>query len=78
MKTMTVADFKSHFSEVIDQVKTGEKIKVTYGKTKEVIGYFIAQIPQNHPKRELGLLSGKANVNFNSDFELSEDDFLNL
>ena len=34
MKTMSVGEFKTKFSEVIEQVKAGEKIAVTFGKKK--------------------------------------------
>jgi len=40
MKTMTVGEFKSQFSKVIEKVKRGEEIGVTYGKDKEVVGVF--------------------------------------
>ena len=40
MKTMTVGEFKAQFSSVIEQVKKGEEIAVTFGKKKEVVGYF--------------------------------------
>ena len=35
MQTMTVGEFKSHFSEVLDKVKQGEDIIISYGKKKE-------------------------------------------
>ena len=38
---MTVGEFKSHFSEVLEQVRSGISIAVTYGKKKEVVGYFL-------------------------------------
>jgi len=53
MKTMTVGELKAHFSDVIEQVKAGEKIAVTYGKKKEIVGYFSPEIPQQ-PKIKLG------------------------
>jgi antitoxin (DNA-binding transcriptional repressor) of toxin-antitoxin stability system len=31
---MTVGEFKTHFSDVIEQVKAGEEIAVTYSKKK--------------------------------------------
>jgi len=77
MKTMTVGEFKTHFSEVIDQVKAGEEIAVTYGKKKEVIGYFIPEKPEK-PKRKLGLLEGKIEVTFMPDFEMTTEEFLGL
>jgi antitoxin (DNA-binding transcriptional repressor) of toxin-antitoxin stability system len=77
MKTMTVGEFKSHFSEVIEQVQAGEKIAVTYGKRKKIIGYFSPETPQK-PKRNLGILEGKATFTFAPDFDVTAEDFLGL
>jgi hypothetical protein len=77
MKTMTVGEFKTHFSEVIEQVKAGEKIAVTYGKKKEIIGYFSPEIPPQ-PKIKLGILEGKAKFTFAPDFKMTEEEFLGL
>jgi len=78
MKTMSVGEFKTHFSEVVEQVKEGEKIAVTYGKKKEVIGYFVPKIDDQNGKRRLGLLDGKAQVIFKDDFKMTEEEFLGL
>lgn len=77
MKTMTVGEFKTHFSEVIDQVKAGEKIAVTFGKKKEIVGYFLPEIPQQ-PKIKIGIMEGKAKFTFSPDFEMTTEDFLGL
>ena len=77
MKTMTVGEFKAHFSEVIALVKAGEKIAVTFGKKKEVIGYFVPEKPEK-PKRQLGLLEGKVTITFGSDWEMTNEEFLGL
>ena len=77
MKKMTVGEFKTHFSEVIEQVKAGEKIVVTYGKKKEVVGYFFPEIPQQ-PKRNLGILEGKAKFTFKPGFEITVEEFLGI
>jgi hypothetical protein len=76
MKKMTVGEFKTHFSDVIEQVKSGEKIAVTFGKKKEVVGYFLPEIPEPKTKRKLGILEGKASVNFHPDFKITEEEFL--
>jgi hypothetical protein len=76
MKKMTVGEFKTHFSDVIEQVKSGEKIAVTFGKKKEVVGYFLPEIPESKAKRKLGILEGKASVNFHPDFKITEEEFL--
>jgi antitoxin (DNA-binding transcriptional repressor) of toxin-antitoxin stability system len=78
MKTMTVGEFKAHFSEVLEQVKAGVGIAVTYGKKKDIIGYFVPKQKGTTTKRKLGLLNGKAEVIFNDDFKISEEEFLGL
>jgi len=78
MKTMSVGEFKTHFSEVIEQVKAGEKIEVTFGKKKEVVGYFSLKEQGTKPKRTLGILDGKASVVFHEDFKMTDEEFLGL
>ncbi len=78
MKTMTVAEFKTHFSEVMEQVRAGIAIAVTYGRKKEVVGYFVPEFGKSKIHRKLGVLEGKANVEFEDDFEISESEFLSL
>lgn len=46
MKTLSVGEFKAHFSDVIEEVKKGAKIAVTYGKKKQVVGYFVPSTKQ--------------------------------
>jgi len=75
MKTMTVGEFKAQFAGVVEQVKAGTGIAVTYGRKKEIVGYFLPG-SQLLPKRKLGLLKGKASVNFKPDFKISEEEFL--
>jgi antitoxin (DNA-binding transcriptional repressor) of toxin-antitoxin stability system len=75
MKTMSVGEFKTHFSDVIEQVKAGEEIAVTYGRKKELIGYFSPE-KQQKPKRNLGILEGKATFTFAPDSDVTAEDFL--
>lgn len=77
MKTMSVGEFKTHFSEVIEQVRAGEKFAVTFGKKKEIVGYFTPEAPEQ-PKRQLGILKGKIKVVFKDDFEMSTEELLGL
>ena len=78
MKTMTVGEFKTHFSEVIEQVKAGIEIAVTYGKKKEIVGYFLPKSSQPQAKRQLGILEGKASATFADDFKMTEEEFLGI
>ena len=79
MKMMTVGEFKSRFSDVISDVKSGEEIAVTFGRKKEIVGYFVPKKKMgNSPDRKLGILEGKATAIFNDDFKFSERDFVDL
>ncbi len=78
MTEMTIGEFKTHFSEVVKKVKSGEKIAVTSGKKKEIVGYFVPEIPAKKEKRKLGILEGKASMVIHPDFKMTEEDFLNL
>ncbi len=77
MKTMSATAFKAHFSDLIEQVKAGETIAVTYGKKKEIIGYFVRELPSKR-KIKLGLLEGKVKVTFAPDFKMTTEEFLGL
>jgi antitoxin (DNA-binding transcriptional repressor) of toxin-antitoxin stability system len=76
MKTMTVGEFKTHFSEVVEQVKKGVKIAVTYGRKKEIVGYFVPDVQTSKTKRKLGLLKGKARADFKQDFKMTNEELL--
>ncbi|MEO5910449.1 MAG: type II toxin-antitoxin system prevent-host-death family antitoxin [Pelobium sp.] len=75
MTEMTIGEFKTHFSEVVKKVRTGEKIAVTSGKKKKIVGYFVPEIYENKNKRKLGILEGKATMVIHGDFKMTIDEF---
>ncbi|MDB5091034.1 MAG: Phd YefM protein [Mucilaginibacter sp.] len=77
MRSISVSEFKNSFSEIIKQVKAGEEFAITEDNKSEAIGYFVKQISKPE-KRKLGLLEGNATFTFGSNFEMTEDEFLNL
>jgi hypothetical protein len=77
MKTMSATGFKKNFSEVIKQMTAGETMAVTDDKTNEIIGYFVREL-SSRPKRQLGILDGKATVTFGADWEITTEEFLGL
>ena len=78
MKTMSVGEFKTHFSEVLKRVLEGEEIGILYGKKKEIVACIVPKKAIKEPKRKLGILEGKSKVVFADDFEISEEEFLGL
>ena len=65
-----------HFSEAIEWLKAGQKVAVTFGKSRELIGVFGPQSVKKQGKRKLGQMEGKASAVFHSDFKMSEEEFL--
>ena len=77
MKTLPVGEFKTKFSKVISDVKSGEKIVVTYGKKKENIAVIIPYkeyIQKNIIN--LGLLNSKK-MKIHEDFKMTEEELFN-
>lgn len=75
MKTFPVGEFKTRFSEIIDQVRSGEEIVITYGKKKENIAVLIPYATYRTKKIRLGLLQGKR-LEIHDDFKITEEDLL--
>ncbi|MEP6885900.1 MAG: prevent-host-death protein [Gammaproteobacteria bacterium] len=77
MKTMTVGEFKSRFSEALDAVCEGETIIVSYGrnhrKVAAMVPYSTIAAPQQRP---LGLLKSTATFKFGKDFAMTDEEFL--
>ena len=77
MKTMTVGEFKSRFSEALDAVRGGETIIVAYGRNHRKVAAMVPYSEIKQPKkRPLGLLRGKAGVKFSGDFALEDESLL--
>lgn len=81
MKSLTVGEFKAHFSEVLELVKQGESVGVLYGKGKKPVAKLVpvdqAEIRKAR-NRKIGILEGRAKVVFADDFKMTEEEFVNL
>ena len=79
MKTMPVGELKSHFSEVIEAIKNGEQIVISYGKKKTKIAVIIpfSQYAKKNGVK-LGLLKNKANCEFADDFEMTIEELVGM
>ncbi|MCF2488944.1 type II toxin-antitoxin system Phd/YefM family antitoxin [Dyadobacter sp. CY347] len=73
MKTMTVGEFKTHFSQVLKDVEKGEKIGITFGRKKEVKAFLVPNDVHREP-RKLGILQGKGEFFMSDDFQTTTDD----
>ena len=73
MKTMTVGEFKTHFSQALKDVENGEKIGITFGRKKEVKALLVPNETQKEPRR-LGILQGKGEFFMSDDFQTTTED----
>lgn len=78
MYQLTVGQFKSKFSQVLEKVLQGESIGVTYGKKKKKVA---ALIPYNKlaqgNKIKLGLFKEKFSFKIKKGFKMTDEEFLN-
>ncbi|MCW7494721.1 prevent-host-death protein [Leptospira sp. 2 VSF19] len=78
MKSYAVGELKSHFSEVLEYVKNGEKVGILFGKNKKTIAMIVPINQKGDVKRKIGLLDGKVKISFDKDFSITEEEFLNI
>ena len=78
MKFLPVGELKSRFSEVLSDVKAGEEVVITYGRTKENIAVIIPYAKYEKKKSiRLGMLKDKK-MKIHDDFKMSEEELINL
>jgi len=77
MNAMTVAEIKTHFSDVLVRVKNGENIKILYGKAKKPVAMIVPIENMDSPRR-IGILDGKAMFKVNGNGKITEEEFLGL
>lgn len=78
MKNLQVAELKTNFSEVLEDVKNGEEITISFGRKKEKIAVIIPYSKyKKNIKRKLGILENKASYKIDKNFKFTDEDFLN-
>jgi antitoxin (DNA-binding transcriptional repressor) of toxin-antitoxin stability system len=75
MNALTVAEIKTHFSDVIFRVKNGENVKILYGKSKKPVAMIIP-IEDIDAPRKIGILNGKATFKIQGNGKITEEEFL--
>ncbi len=78
METVSIGKLKARFSEVLERVRQGEKIVISYGKKREKVAVIIPYSENFHKtERELGLLKGRAVCVIHDDFQISDEEMIN-
>ncbi|MBP7737508.1 MAG: type II toxin-antitoxin system Phd/YefM family antitoxin [Spirochaetes bacterium] len=77
MKHLQVGEFKSRFSSVLDDVRKGEEITISYGKKKEKVAVIVPYSKyKKNIRRKLGILEKRASCVIGDDFSLSDEDMI--
>lgn len=74
MKTLKIGELKTNFSEVLDLVRKGEKIVISYGKKGEKVGIIIPY-KEYKKERKLGILKDRGKITFQN-FEITDEELL--
>jgi prevent-host-death family protein len=79
MKTFSLADAKTNFSALIQDVEAGNDVAITNGKKKETIAIVIPYEKwKKNRKRQLGILEGKMSVVFADEFAITDKELFNI
>jgi|APLow6443716910_1056828.scaffolds.fasta_scaffold15798_3 prevent-host-death family protein len=77
MQVISVGDLKARFSEILNQVKKGQEIVISFGKQRKKVAVLMPYSQLKHrPQRKLGLLKGRASYRIRDDFKLSDEEIL--
>jgi len=78
MQNVTIGEFKSRFSHLLNLVKQGEEIVISYGRRKEKVAVVIPYRREGNGKesRNIGILKGKGAYEIKDDFKMTEEEFL--
>lgn len=77
MKDLNVGEFKTHFSEVLKDVKHGERVIISFGKKKEKLAVIIPYRGYAQTDRHLGILTKRGSFKILEGFKFSDKDFFN-
>lgn len=77
MQTLTIGELKTRFSEVLEKIRSGQKIVISYGRKREKVAVIIPYSAYaSTQERSLGLLKDRAGCIIHDDFEISEKEML--
>ena len=78
MKILQLAEAKTNFSSVLQEVQAGNEVAIAYGKKKQTIAVIVPYEKwKKNQKRQLGTLEGKMSVKFADDFYMTDEELIN-
>lgn len=77
MKTLPVAEIRTHFSALLKEVEAGHEIGIAFGRKREMVAVIIPIDEYKKMKaRTLGTLEGKATVAFDDNWAITDKDLI--
>ncbi len=78
MKILQVGELKSKFSEVLDYIRKGEEVVISFGKKKEKLAVIVPYSKyKKGTNRKLGILKNKAFFEIHNDFKITDEELFN-
>lgn len=77
MKTVSVGEFKNRFAYYLEKVMKGEEFVVEYGRKKKKVARF-TPYTDNKKVIKLGPLDGRAVITIGDNWEMTDEELLNL
>ena len=78
MKAMTVGEIKTHFSEILEEVRGGKRVGILYGRAKKPVAIIVPFSEEKKNPRKIGILDGKVSITFKDNFEMTTEELCNL
>ena len=77
MESISVGELKARFSEVLERVRKGEEIIISFGKKHKKVAVLLPY-DQYIPKhdRKLGLLRNRGSFVIHEDFKMTDEEIL--
>lgn len=77
MKRIQIGELKARFSDVLNEVRNGEEIVISYGKKREDVAVIVPYAAYRERNRvSLGGLKGRAAAEFADDFKMTPEELL--
>jgi len=78
MKSMAVGEIKTHFSQILGEVKHGKKVGILFGRAKKPVAMIVPYMEEKKGERKIGILNGKAKIEFMNDFKMTTEELCGL
>ena len=75
---MAVEEVQTRFSKILEEVRQGERVGISYGKSKKPIAMIVPFIEQERTERHIGILDGKTRIEFRDDFAMTPEELLDI